>query len=76
MVSSFMADVAADVQAGLADLEGSFHELRGRLEFAELGVGQRFEHQPPSLNFSGQNTSAKRASDNQTGTQDARRKPN
>ena len=35
--------------------------MRGRLEFAELGVRQRFEHRPPSVDFSGQNASAKPA---------------
>jgi len=50
----------AVAQAGLADFQHGFQQLRRRLEFAELGIGQWFEHRWRSLIPPGQNTSGKR----------------
>ena len=40
-------------QASLADFKRGVHGLRRRLEFADLGIGQWFEHEPRSLSVSG-----------------------
>ena len=42
-------------QTRFADFKHGFQMLRGRLEFADLGIVQWFEHGTRSLNYSSQN---------------------